>query len=179
MFIDLKTERLVLKCIGHEDVEFFYKQFSTDEVNQYLFDVEPCNSLDQAQKWIDFYLKSETRNHHRWIMVLKENGEKIGTCGFHCWNREKGEVEIGYDLQPSYWRNGYTSEALAAIIKFAVEEMKVKRIFAHISVDNISSIRICEKMGFVKTEKQYYKELHGEKYLHDIYCFECNANSNL
>lgn len=60
-------------------------------------------------------------------MVLKENGEKIGTCGFHRWNRETGEIEVGYDLQPSYWRKGYTTEALTSIMKFAVEEMKVKR----------------------------------------------------
>jgi RimJ/RimL family protein N-acetyltransferase len=56
-------------------------------------------------------------------------------------------------------------------MKFAVEEMKVKKIFAHISADNIASVRISEKMGFVKTGEHYYEEFHGEKYLHDIYCF--------
>ena len=173
MFIDLETERLFLKCIGYDDAEFFCKQFSTDEVVRYLYDTEPCRSVERAKEWIGFYLESEPRNHHRWIMVLKENGEKIGTCGFHRWNRETGEIEMGYDLQPAYWKHGFTSEALTAIMKFAVEEMKVKKIFAHISVDNIASIRTAEKMGFVKTEKQYYEEFHGKKYLHDIYCFDC------
>jgi ribosomal-protein-alanine N-acetyltransferase len=102
MFIDLETERLFLKCIGYDDTEFFYKQFTTDEVNQYLFDIEPFDSMEEAQKWIGFYLESEPRNQQRWIMVLKENGEKIGTCGFHRWNRETGEIEVGYDLQPSH-----------------------------------------------------------------------------
>lgn len=86
MFIDLETERLILKCIGYDDVEFFYKQFSTNEVNQYLFDSDPIDSVGEAQKWIGFYLEGEPRNHHRWIITRKENGEKIGTCGFHCWN---------------------------------------------------------------------------------------------
>ena len=45
MFIDLETERLFLKCIGYDDTEFFYKQFTTDEVNQYLFDIEPFDSM--------------------------------------------------------------------------------------------------------------------------------------
>ncbi|NLY48684.1 MAG: hypothetical protein GX918_02790 [Clostridiales bacterium] len=49
MSIDLETERLLLKCIGRDDAEFFYKQFSNDEVNQYLYDTEPCNSVEQAQ----------------------------------------------------------------------------------------------------------------------------------
>lgn len=84
---------------------------------------------------------------------------------------------MGYDLQPSYWRKGYTSEALAAIMKFAAEEMKVKKIYAHIYVDNIASIRASEKMGFVKTGEQYYEEFHGEKYLHDIYCVDLEVYS--
>ena len=56
--------------------------------------------------------------------------------------------------------------------------MKVKRIFAHISVDNIASIRMSQKMGFVKTGEQYYEEFHGEKYLHDIYCLDLAVNSS-
>lgn len=172
MFIDLETERLILKCIGYDDVEFFFKHFSTDEVNQYLYDSNPCDSVEEAQKWIDLYLESEPINQHRWIILQKEKAEKIGTCGFHCWNRETGEIQMGYDLQPSYWRNGYMSEALSAVMKFAVEEMKVMKIFAHISVDNIASIRSAEKMGFVKIEEQYYEEFQGKKYLHNIYCFE-------
>lgn len=169
MFVDLETQRIYLKCIGYDDAEFFLKQFSTDEVNRYLYDAEPCSSLEEAKKWIRFYLESEPRNQHRWIMVHKESGENMGTCGFHCWNREKGEIEMGYDLQPTYWRNGYASEALAAIIKFAADQMKVKKIYAHISVDNIASIRTAVKMGFVKTGEQYYEEFRGEKFLHDIY----------
>ena len=177
MFIDLETERLFLKRIGYDDAEFFYKQFSTAEVNRYLYDVEPCGSVEEARKWIDLYVESEPRNQHRWIILLKETGEKIGTCGFHCWNRENGEIELGYDLQPSYWRHGYTSEALRAIIKFAAKEMKVKRIFAHISVDNAASIRVSEKMGFVKTGEHYFEEFRGKKYLHEVYCLDLEADS--
>ena len=177
MFVDLETERLVLKCIGYDDAEFFRKQFSTAEVNRYLYDVEPCRSVEEAREWIKLYLESEPRNQHRWILVRKEDGEKIGTCGFHRWNRETGEIEMGYDLQPAHWRNGYTSEALAAIMKFAAKEMKVKKIFAHISTDNIASIRTSEKMGFVKTGKRYHENFRGENHLHEIYCCDLEANA--
>lgn len=172
MFINLETERLYLKCIGYEDVDFFYKQFSTDEVNRYLFDAEPCSSVEEAREWIDFFLEPEPRKQQRWILVLKENDEKIGTCGFHCWNRGTGEVEIGYDLQPSYWRKGYMSEAISRIMEFAREEMQIQRVCAHISVDNAASAGLVRKIGFVRTNEQYYEEFHDQKYLHDIYCFE-------
>ena len=91
------------------------------------------------------------------------------TCGFHCWNKETGEVEIGYDLYPTYWKQSYTTEALEKIIDFAEDIMKVNKIYAHISVDNIPSIKTAMKQGFVKTEESYYEEFHGKKYLHDVY----------
>lgn len=169
MFRDLETERLRLKCIDYDDTAFFFRQFSNDEVNRYLYDAEPCASEDEAEKWISLFLEDEPRNQHRWVLVLKENGEKIGTCGFHRWNRETGEAEMGYDLQPLYWRKGYMTEALNEIVDFAFTEMNVKSIYAHISVDNTASQKTAEKLGFVKTGEQYFEEFHGEKYLHDIY----------
>lgn len=50
MFIDLDTERLLLKCISYDDAEFFYKEFSNDDVNKYLYDAEPCTSVDEAKR---------------------------------------------------------------------------------------------------------------------------------
>lgn len=172
MFIDLATKRLILKNIGYDDTDFFYKQFSDNEVNRYLYDAEPFSSIHEAEKWISFYLHEEPRNQHRWIIILKESNEKIGTCGFHCWNRETGEVEIGYDLQPAHWRKGYSYEALSEIIRFAREEMKVSKIYAHISVDNIASVKTAEKLGFERTGRQYHEVFRGSEYLHDIYCLE-------
>lgn len=168
----LKTERLELKCIGYDDEDFIYKQFSTDEVNRYLFDAEPMASREEAREIIDFYLEPEPRGQHRWIIILKENNEKIGTCGFHCWNRETGEMEIGYDLQPVYWQKGYMSEALIAALEFMKEELGARKLYAHIYPENSASVRIAEKMGFARTGKQYYEEFRGEKFLHDIYLLD-------
>ena len=102
MFRDINTTRLLLKCISYDDAGFFYREFSNEDVNRYLFDADPCSSEEEAKEWIDFYMEPEPRNQQRWIIVMKDTGEGIGTCGFHCWNRENGEVEIGYDLSPLY-----------------------------------------------------------------------------
>ncbi len=171
MYIDLETDRLYLKCIGYDDVGFIYKQFSTEEVNRYLFDAEPLNSEEEAKEIIEFYMEPEPRNQYRWIIILKENDEKIGTCGFHCWNRDNGEIEMGYDLQPLYWKNGYMSEALTTIVKFAKMNMEVKKVYAHIYPENTASVKTVEKMGFVRTGEQYYEVFRGKEYIHDIYLF--------
>lgn len=169
MFVDLETERLILKCIDYSDTEFFYKEFSDDDVNRYLYDAEPCASVEEAKEWIDFYLEPEPRNHHRWVIELKSTGEKIGTCGFHCWNTNDGTVEIGYDLMPQYRRNGFMSEAVRELTAFADNAMNVSTIYAHIAVGNDASIKTALKAGFSHTGEQYYEAFHRSKYLHDVY----------
>ena len=56
----------------------------------------------------------------------------MGTCGFHCFNKEEGTIEIGYDLQEEFWGNGYMQEALKEIIGYGMEKMMLKQIYAHI-----------------------------------------------
>ena len=92
MFKELETERLWLKNICYEDVEFIFEQFSNDDINRYLYDAEPMKELSEAQELIDFYTVSEKRNQHRWILVRKSDGVKLGTCGFHCWNLQQHKV---------------------------------------------------------------------------------------
>lgn len=169
MFIDLETQRLHLKSIDYDDSEFMYKEFSTQAVNTFLFDAEPISSPDEANEWIDLFTQEEPRDQHRWIIIMKDTKEKIGTCGFHCWNRCDGSVEIGYDLQPAFWRKGYASEALHEIINFAKNVMKVNTIIAHIAENNVASINTALKMGFYKTNDTYFEKFHGKKYLHYVY----------
>ena len=99
---------------------------------------------------------------------MKENGEKIGNCGFHCRSAERHEARLGYDLWPTYWKQGYIHEAVGRILDFAEKEMGVKTVYAHISVDNAASISMALKLGFVRSGEQYEEEFHGHKYLHDI-----------
>lgn len=166
---ELQTKRLKLKNIDYDDADFMYKEFSTAAVNAYLFDAEPLSSFDEARKLIDFYVCEEAIDRHRWIMVRKDSSEKIGTCGFHRLDRMKRTVEIGYDIQPEHWRQGYASEALSGLIAYLWEELNVKTITAHIAEGNAASIKTAEKLGFVRTGDTYFERFHGDDFLHYIY----------
>lgn len=168
MFKELTTERLLLKNIDYNDVQFMYEQFSNDFVNKYLFDMEPLKSIEEAQGIIRFYLESKPSLQHRWIIIQKEDNQKIGTCGFHCWNKKTGVIEIGYDLQEDYAKQGYMSEAMEKMIEFAKTELQVKQIDANIYVDNQASISLVKKFGFKKTGEKF-EHLYNKDHLHHIY----------
>lgn len=169
VFENLETERINLKNISSDDVEFIYSQFSNDGVNTYLFDAEPVSDKEEAMDIIRFYTTPEPRNQHRWILVRKSDGKKMGTCGFHCWNREQGSIEIGYDLNPDFWCNGYMQEAMTAILTFAKEKLNIKRFDAHIYPENEKSVALAKKLGFRFYGETTNYEFHGQDYVHHIY----------
>lgn len=169
MFRDLETERLYLKCIGEEDAEFFLREFSNDDIYRYLYDAEPCGSIADAMQWIGFYLEQGQHDRHRWIIVLKENGEKIGTCGFHCLDREHDSLEVGYDLQPAYWRRGIMTEALREVLRYIRDEMEVGQAYAHIAVNNAASIATARGLGFIDTGESCCERFHGTDQPHMIW----------
>ena len=168
---ELETERMTLKNISAEDRAFIFSQFSNVDINRYLFDAEPINSLEEADEIIGFYLQPEPRGHHRWILVNKSGGGKIGTCGFHGYNHKESSIEMGYDLQKEIWGKGYMSEALETIIKFAKESMKIKRIHACIYIRNENSIKLAQKLGFVLTDTRN-ETFRRKEYLHNVYTLD-------
>jgi len=170
---NIETERLILKNIGNEDREFIFSQFSDEDVNMFLFDAEPLTDTSGADEIIEFYLEPEPRQQHRWVIIRKADGLKMGTCGFHCWNVKDSSVEIGYDLKKEFWGNGYMYEAVDAIIQFAKNSMDIKEINACIFTDNHKSIHLVEKFSFVPTGSKY-EVFRGEKYLHTIYSLKFN-----
>lgn len=171
LFRDLETERLVLKNISTEDRDFIFDHFSHPQVTEYLYDEEPLTDISGADEIIDVYIKPEPRTQHRWILVTKD-GEKIGTCGFHCWYMRQGICDVGYDLRPEYVGKGYMSEALQTIIRFAFEEMNIKKINACIYVHNERSYNLAQRLGFKflgETESVLFRE---KEYLHKIYSLD-------
>lgn len=170
-FKNLSTDRLVLQTISSGDMDYILEHFRDEAVNTYLYDAEPLASLDEALEIIDFYVNGQPRLQVRWIIVEKASGQKIGTCGFHRWNQETGAIEMGYDLNKAFWGLGIMTEALEAILHYAKTEMGVKTVKAHIFVGNAASLRLAEKLGFVRTG-EYNEVFRGEEYPHWIYTKE-------
>lgn len=83
-----------------------------------------------------------------WIVELKD-GTIIGRAGIS--NRSidgEMELEIGYVLGSSYRKQGYASEAVGAVADYAFQELDADKINCFIQENNISSIKLAERLGF-------------------------------
>lgn len=171
MFVNIETPRLLLKCVEQSDREFIFEEFQNEFVNKYLYDEEPMTDMEQADNLIEFFCLNEPRNQNRWVLINKAENIKMGTCGFHFWDREKNKVEIGFELMKPYNGKGYMTEAVEATIEFARINMKVNKIIAVVSIDNRQCKRLLEKFGFIIVNQEECM-FRGSIYLHDIYELE-------
>ena len=58
-----------------------------------------------------------------------------------------GEAEIGYELAPDSWRQGFATEAANAIAKFGFRELRLHRISSWCIADNKASATVLERVG--------------------------------
>nr|WP_052000124.1 8-oxo-dGTP diphosphatase MutT [Caenispirillum salinarum] len=77
-----------------------------------------------------------------------EDGALIGACGLLRIDPAAGTAEAGYWMAESAWNQGYAGEALAAVLAYAFDDLKLARVTATALEDNAASLRVLERAGF-------------------------------
>lgn len=172
MFPTLETERLVLREINKKDANAIYSTFSHDDVIRY-YGQEKLTSIEEAENIINIFATTYSgKRGIRWGIERKDNQELIGTIGFHAWLSNHKRAEIGYEIHPEHWRNGYTHEALLKIISYGFVEMDLARIGAIVFTENEASNRLLTKVGFQNEGLlKNYMYQNGKPYDTYIYSF--------
>ena len=173
-FPTLETSRLLLREFRRSDAPAVFDIFSRPAVTQYI-NSEPMESMQQAEEKIEARCRLfERKIGFRWASTLREQPVRvIGSCGFFLVHRPHRISEIGYELHPDFWRQGYMYEALTPVIDLAFFQQDffaVNRIEALTYLENPASITLLRKLGFVeegvRREYGYWSGRH-----HDLRCF--------
>lgn len=99
-----------------------------------------------------------------WAIELRENHECIGILLQQERNDMIGSIEIGYALGSRYWRKGYATQAVQAVIEYLFSEVNYHKITAGYVLVNIASRRVLEKC-----QMQYEGIRRDDFYHHDQY----------
>ena len=157
-------EIVLRKIVVEDDYINYFNYMSNPKVMKYLSDDDIPKDLEKAKIELNYWSRLfEYRHSFYWAIVIKKTNQIIGTCGFNYWNKTHNRTEISYDLDPKYWGQGIMTNSIKAISDFCLKMMKVQRIQATVAVDNISSIKVLEKAGFVNEGiMKQYGILQGE-----------------
>lgn len=77
----LETDRLILREIHSDDTEaIFYCWMNDEEVSKYMW-WRASDDINKAKEFVEFEIGNlENDKWNRWIIVLKNTKEIIGTC---------------------------------------------------------------------------------------------------
>jgi ribosomal-protein-alanine N-acetyltransferase len=149
-FPTLETERMELVRPDASQAEDFLKMRGDPEVMRYI--PRPiAQNIDDVLAWlqiIDEYLEKNEKIN--WGMRHKESNTVIGMIGFPNIDKEHARAEVGYSVSKAWQRQGYTQEALKAVLHYGFQVMKLHSICAITDAENEASGKLLLKAGFRK-----------------------------
>lgn len=97
-------------------------------------------------------------------LLKKDTGELVGGSGLHRFDWDVPRFEIGYWVRKKFQGQGYISEAVTGITRFAFGKLFAERVEIRMSDLNERSWRVAERCGF-KLEgimRNDMREVNGE-----------------
>ncbi|GAB7126637.1 GNAT family protein [Silvimonas sp. JCM 19000] len=145
------ASRLLLRPLTHADAPRLYAIHSDPQVMRW-FGSDALRQPEEAITLIDTFNARwcEPVPGVRWAIERRSDGLLLGTCGLGRWNRSWHSAVTGYELARDAWGNGYMAEALRAALGWGWARMELNRVEAQIHPANAASIRLVEKLGFVR-----------------------------
>jgi RimJ/RimL family protein N-acetyltransferase len=97
------------------------------------------------------FLKAATSAAEPSNLAIDVGGEAVGAIGYvPGMDVERYSAEIGYWLGESYWGRGIVTEALQLVTEYVFTTGNLLRLFALPFADNVGSMRVLEKAGYVR-----------------------------
>lgn len=162
----IETNRLAVRKFQTNDWKDLAEILTDKNVVYYepydIFSYEQCKA--EAEKL--------SRSNSFYAVVLKNTDKVIGKLYF---NNEGnyGTYELGYTFNAEYQGYGYAKESSSALIKYAFENMGVRKIIAYSDSTNERSWRLLETLGMkregeLKAHTFKHKNKNGEPIWQDM-----------
>lgn len=141
--MEFQTKRLILRPWQENDAEELFKYASDPDIGPPA-GWKPHTDVENSREIILNVLSDP----ETYAMCLKEKGKPIGSIGFHHNDLYPEECELGYWIGKPFWGQGLVPEASRELIRYAFEELGMKRIWCAYYDGNVKSLRVQEKLGF-------------------------------
>jgi diamine N-acetyltransferase len=164
----LLGDRVRLRSIEREDVPTFVRWFNDPEVRQYLAMYAPMSKA-QEERWFETHLEAkdefmfaiEARTEDTWV--------HIGNVGLHriAWKNRNAVLGIALG-EKAYWGQGYGTDAVRTMLRFAFHELNLHRVELDVYDLNPRAIRCYEKAGF-RREGTRRQALFRDGHYYDVH----------
>lgn len=154
----IETERIIIRDFERKDAENIYRIVREKNILRFMPDwSENDNSPQSYWGYIDWHQtqknSTDIYENKRYAIVLPNTDEMIGMVGMGL-EDTLNEVEVAYFMSEKYQRNGYTREAINALVDWCLKVSDIKYLILTIDCANTPSCNLAEKCGFEVFEKR-------------------------
>jgi RimJ/RimL family protein N-acetyltransferase len=153
-FEPLVTERLVLRRSRPEDADAISAYRSDPQVNRY----QGWERTDPegVRRGIEEMVGRAPGQPGGWVQFTVEErgtGRLVGDVGLNRADGEPSVIKVGYTIAPEFQGRGYGTEAVRALVGYALERLGADVVRAYTDAENAASIRVAEKVGMRVVER--------------------------
>ena len=156
-----ETERLKFRLLRQTDFDSWVELFNDSDAGSFLGMQDIDSPIDQCKEW---FKRSEQRYKKDLggmnVLIDKSNKNFIGQCRLLIQDVDgQKELEVGYSIIPSFWNQGYATEAARKCRNYAFENDFTDTLISIIHIDNIRSERVALKNGMIKTKQTEFRKM--------------------
>jgi RimJ/RimL family protein N-acetyltransferase len=157
----LETERLTLRAFRTSDLDALARLWSDEAVIRFIGG-QKLSREDTWRRSLAACGQWPYTGWGYWVIELQNGGEIVGQAGFADFKRDmepslEGEPELGYVFAPAVHGKGIAQEACTAALEWADSNLSAPSYPAIISPENAPSIRLAERLGFVREPDAIYR----------------------
>ena len=146
--VQLDSERLILRRLTPQDAPAMYRNWASSSAVTRFLTWPAHTDISQTEYVLQFWGRQYQENtFYQWAIVPKVLGEPIGTISVIRLDETIDTAEIGYCIGEKLWHQGYTSEALKAVISFLFRDVRINRLEAKHDTSNPHSGAVMRKCG--------------------------------
>lgn len=163
----LETKRLILSHYSEADVPFIKRLVNEPSFIENIGN-RNIKTNDDAKNYIETrFVASYKNNGFGLYKVTLKDGTDIGMCGLV--KRDPHEdPDVGFAFIPESWGKGYAAESAQAVLEYAKNNLKLKRILGITIPSNTGSIKTLEKIGLKFIKMDIAKESGDEIRVYEI-----------
>lgn len=142
----LETPRLRLRQVFRADKTDLYEATNDPRVVKY----EPWGpyGMQETEAMVENILdQMKCGLCTEWAIERKDDAKVLGLIHLNNVDFFNRSAEVGYWLVRHCWGKGYATEAVQALIRFAVSDLKLDEVVAVCHPENKASLRVLEKAG--------------------------------
>ncbi|MFE6871473.1 GNAT family N-acetyltransferase [Kitasatospora sp. NPDC057692] len=145
----LTTDRLVLRAPREEDVDAVFAACQDEEIQRWT--VVPSPYRRQDAEYFVHELAAEGRRTGEnliWCVFERGTGALVGSQGLVACPGRPGAAEVGWWAVKEFRGRGYTAEAAAAVARYGLRDLGLRRLEWLAYTGNDGSRAVAEKIGF-------------------------------